>query len=104
MVEHFIDEFEGRGRVAGVLTQPNGGEGADREGLEPGGAANPPPSIKLKHKVGGAAHISHKPAHGLLVGGEQFGEVARGFELPPPVSDRDVVVGIRYIWVDSRHS
>lgn len=104
MIEHFIHEFEGRGRVAGVLAEPNRGEGADGKWLKPGGATDPTPSIELEYEVSRPPHISHKPAHGLLVGGEQFGEVARGFELPPPVSDRDVVVGIRYIWVDSRHS
>jgi len=100
MIEHLIHEFEGRGRVAGVLAQPNGGQRPDGKWLKPGGTTDPTPSIKLKHKVGGAAHIPHKPAHGLLIGGEQFGEVARGFELPPPVSDRDVVIGIRHVGVD----
>ena len=100
MVEHFIDEFEGRGRVAGVLAEPNRGEGADGKWLKPGGATNSTPSIELEYEVGGAAHIPHEPAHGLLIGREQFGEVARGFELPPPVSDRDVVVGIRHVGVD----
>lgn len=100
MIEDFVDEFEGGGGVAGVFAEPNRGQRPDRKGLKPGGATDPTPSIKLEYEVSRPPHISHKPAHGLLVGGEQFGEVARGFELPPPVSDRDVVIGIRHVGVD----
>lgn len=103
MVEDFIDEFERRGGVAGVLAQPDGGERPDGEWLEPGRAANPASCVELKHEVGGAPHIAHEPAHRLLVFGEEFFQVPGGFELPPPVGEGDVVVGVLLIRVEEGH-
>ena len=100
VIENFIDEFEGRGRVARVLAQPDRGEGANGEGLEPRGAADATTCIELEHEVGGAAHITHEPSHRLLIFGEQFVQIAGGFELPPPVGEGDVVVGVLLIGVE----
>ena len=86
--------------MAGVLAQPDGGEGANGEGLKPRGAADATACIELKHEVGGASHVTHEPSHRLLVFGEQFVQVAGGFELPPPVGEGDVVVGVLLIGVE----
>lgn len=99
MIEDLIDEFEGRGGVARVLAQPDGGQRPNREGLEPRGAADATACIELKHEIGGASHVTHEPAHRLLIFGEQFVQVAGGFELPPPVSEGDVVVGVLLVRV-----
>ena len=50
----------------------------------------------MKHEIGGAAHVTHEPSHRLLIFGEQFVQIAGGFELPPPVGEGDVVVGVLF--------
>ena len=91
MIEHFVHEFEGRGGVARVLAQPDGGEGANGEGLKPRGAADATTRVELEHEIGGASHVTHEPSHRLLIFGEQFVQVAGSLELPPPVGEGDVV-------------
>ena len=104
MIEDFIDEFEGRGGVAGVLAQPDGGQRPNGEGLKPRGAADATTRVELKHEIGGASHVTHEPSHRLLIFGEQFVQIAGGFELPPPVGEGDVVVGVLLIGVEEwRH-
>jgi len=100
VIENFIDEFEGRGRVARVLAQPDRGEGANGEGLEPRSTADATTRVELKHEIGGASHVTHESAHRLLIFGEQFVQIAGGFELPPPVGEGDVVVGVLLIGVE----
>jgi len=68
--------------------------------LEPGGAADATTRVELEHEIGGASHVTHESAHRLLVFGEQFVQVAGGFELPPPVGEGDVVVGVLLIGVE----
>lgn len=104
MIQYLIDEFEGRGGVARVLAQPDGGEGANGEGLKPRSAADATACVELKYEIGGASHVTHEPAHRLLIFGEQFVQVAGGFELPPPVGEGDVVVGVLLVRVEKwRH-
>jgi len=100
VIEDFVDEFEGGGGVAGVFAEPQGCQGADGKWLEPRRAANSTSCVELEHKVGGPAHVPHEPSHRLLVFGEEFVEVTGSFELPPPVGEGDVVVGVLLIGVE----